>query len=102
MGVLIHCEGSERPTIHVLVHSLAGFKAEWRPRAGEEGLAGTQHDWVQVDSILINETEVRQASRQVRACNVNLAIKLSLQLADCRLEVVRDKGGVGADGLQRA
>src|SRR4051794_12790273 len=87
---------------HVLVHSLCASKAEWRPGAGEEGFAGTKHDWVKVDSILINKTEVRQASRQVRACNVNLSIKLSLQLADCRLEVVRDKGGVGADGLQRS
>ncbi|MCY1033471.1 ATP-binding cassette domain-containing protein [Corallococcus sp. BB11-1] len=94
--------GNVRQPDDVLVHLLAGLKAESRPRAGEEGLAGTKHDWVQVDSILINETEVRQASRQLRAYNVKLSIKLRLQLADRRLDVVRDKGGVGADGLQRA
>jgi hypothetical protein len=60
---------------HVLIHSLAGFKAQRRPRAGEERLAGTKHDRVQVDAILINKAEVRHASRQVRACNVNFSVK---------------------------
>ena len=79
---------------HALVHLLAGFEAEWWAVSREERLAGAQHDWVQVDSILINETEVRQASREVRAGKVDPS-NLSLQSADCRLDVVGNKSGVG-------
>jgi len=85
---------------HVLVHSLAGFEAQRRPRAGEERLAGTKHDRVQVDAILINKAEVRHASRQVRACNVNLSDKLSLEAAYHPLDVILDERGIGADRVQ--
>jgi hypothetical protein len=47
----------------VLANWIAGHKAERRPRAGEEGLAATQHDRAEVEAILINKTKVGQASR---------------------------------------
>src|SRR5262245_66325888 len=49
----------------VLANWIAAHKAEWRPGAGEEGLAATQHDGVEIEAILINNTKVGQASRKV-------------------------------------
>lgn len=43
---------------HVLANMIGGNKAEWWPRAGEEWLAATKHDGVEVESILINKTKV--------------------------------------------
>ena len=37
---------------------IAGHKAERRPGAGEERLAATKHEGMEVESILINETKV--------------------------------------------
>ena len=41
---------------------IGGNKAERRPRAGKEWLAATEHDGVEVESILINKTKVGYAS----------------------------------------
>ena len=87
---------------HVLANPIAGHKAERRPGAGEEWLAVTKHDGVEVESILIDKAKVGQASRQVRAGNFDLPGEPGLQPADRRLEVILDKRGVGADRLQRA
>ena len=57
---------------HVLANEIAGHKAERRPRAGEEWLAATKYDGVEVKSILINKTKVGQASCQVWSGNFNL------------------------------
>ena len=43
---------------HVFANSIVGHKAERRPGAGEEWLAMTKHDRVDVELILINKTEV--------------------------------------------
>jgi hypothetical protein len=77
-----------------------GHKAEPRPRAGEEWLAATKHERTQVEPILIDKTKVAQASRQVWSANFNLANELGLQPAYHRLDVIRDKCGVGTDRLQ--
>ena len=79
-----------------------GHKAERRPGSGEIRLALTQHDGVQVDSILIDQAKLGEAVRQGRASNFDLPVALGLQLADRTLEVIADKPGVGADRLQRA
>jgi hypothetical protein len=50
--------GNVRQPNHVLANSIAGHKAERRPGAGEEWLAATKHDGVEVESILINKTKV--------------------------------------------
>ena len=81
----------------MLANWIVGHKAERRPGAGEEWLAATKHDGVEVESILINKTKVGQASRQVWSGDFNLASELCLQPAYHRLEVIRDKRGVGAD-----
>ena len=81
---------------HVLANEIAGHKAERRPGAGEEGLAATKHDGVEVQSILINKTKIGQASRQVWSGNFNLPNELSLQPTYHRLDVILDKCGVGA------
>ncbi len=73
---------------HVLADSIAGHQPERRPGADEEWLAATKHDGAQVESILINETKLGQASCQVWSGNVNLPGLLSLQSAYHRLDVI--------------
>src|SRR3990172_3451005 len=77
-------------------------KAEPRPGSGEIWLAMTEHDGVQVDSILIDQAKFGEALRQAWASNFDLPVALALQLADRALEVIFNKPGVGADRLQRA
>lgn len=77
-------------------------KAQRRPGSGEIWLAVTKHDGVQVDSILIDQAKLGEASRQVRASNFDLPVALGLQLTDRALKIILDKRGVGADRLQRA
>ena len=48
-----------RQSNHILVNQIAGHKAERGPGAREEWLATTKHDGVEVESILVNKTEVR-------------------------------------------
>ena len=43
---------------HVLADSIAGHETERRPRAGEEWLSATEYDGVEVESILVDKTEV--------------------------------------------
>ena len=64
--------GNVRQPNHVLANSIAGHKAERRPGAGEEWLAATKHDGMEVESILIDETKIGQASCQVWSGNFNL------------------------------
>ena len=87
---------------HILGNAIMSHEAEPRPGSGEIGLAVTQHDGVQVHSILIDQAKVSEASRQVRAGNFDFPVALGLQVADRALEIVRDKPGVWADRLQRA
>ena len=63
---------------HVLANAIGGNKAEWWPRAGEEWLAATQHDGVEVEPILIDKTKVGQALSQVWSGNGDLPSELSL------------------------
>src|SRR5262245_36796549 len=78
-----------------LAHEIAGYKAERRPRAGEERLAAAEHDGMEVESILIDKAK-RGAG------NGDRAGKPGLQVTNHRLDVIRDQRGVGADRLQRA
>lgn len=43
---------------HVLANVIGGIKAERWPRAGEEWLAATKHDGVEVEPVLIDKTKV--------------------------------------------
>jgi hypothetical protein len=73
---------------------------ERRLGAGEERLATTKHDGAEVEPILIDKTGLGQALRQDRSGDVNLASQLGLQPAYHVLEVIGDKRGVGAEGLE--
>ena len=77
VGRVPQSSGHVRQPDHGLVNSIAGHKAERRPGAGEERLAATQHDGVDVESILINKTKIGQASRQVWSGDVNIAVAAS-------------------------
>src|SRR5437660_6170523 len=101
-GRVARLSGNVGQPDHVLANQIAGHKAERRPRAGEEWLAATKYDGVEVNSILVDKTKFGQASCQVWPGNVNLPNWLSLQPAYQRLDVILDKCGVGSDRLQRA
>ena len=58
VGRVARLSGNVRQPNHVLANSIAGHKTERRPRAGEEWLAATKYDGVEVKSILINKTKV--------------------------------------------
>ena len=62
----------------VLADTIARHKAERRPGAGEEWLAATKHDRAKIESILVDETKVGQASRELRSAKLDLAAELSL------------------------
>src|SRR5256885_2413762 len=63
-----------RQSDHVLGNSIAGHQVEGRSGAGEEWPATTEHDGVEVDSILVNKTKVGQASCQGWSGNFNLPV----------------------------
>src|SRR5574341_2613239 len=87
---------------HILANPITSHKAERRPGSGEIWLAVTEHDGVQVDSILVDQAKIGEALRQVRASNFDLPVALGLQLADRALKIILNEPGVGADRLQRA
>jgi len=80
-GELCDHSRNVRQPDHVLANSIAGHKMERRPGTGEEWLAATKHDGVEVESILINETKVGQASRQIWSSDFNLPSEFGLQPA---------------------
>ena len=82
---------------YILANSIIGHEAQRRPGSGEIRLAVTQHDGVQVDSILINQTKFSQAFHQLWASNFDLPVTLGLQLEDRPLKITLNKFGVGAD-----
>ena len=57
----------------------------------------SKHEGAKVESILIDKTEIGQASRQVWSGDVNLSDEPSLELAQHGLDVIPDKRGVGSD-----
>jgi hypothetical protein len=57
-GRVVRLSRSVRQPDHVLANSIAGHQAERRPGAGEERRATTKHDGTEVESILINKTQV--------------------------------------------
>jgi hypothetical protein len=87
---------------HILADPIISHKPERRPGSGEIWLAMTNHDGVQVHSILIDQAKFGEAVRQVRASNFDLPVALGLQLTDRALEINPNKAGVGSDRLQRA
>jgi hypothetical protein len=86
---------------HVL-NPIMSHKAEWRLGSGEVWRAVTKHDGMQVYPILIDQATLGEASRQVGASNFDLTFAPDLQTADRALDIVLNKRGVRADGLQRA
>jgi len=76
VGRVARLSRNVRQPDHVLANSFAGHKAEPRPGAGEEWLAMTKHDGMDVESILINQIKVGQAPCQVGSGYVDLPIQL--------------------------
>src|SRR5215469_14941846 len=76
VGRVARLSRNVRQPDHVLANSFAGHKAEPRPGAGEEWLAMTKHDGMDVESILINQAKVGQTPCQVWSGYVDLPIQL--------------------------
>lgn len=85
----------------VLAEVIGGHEAEAWSRAGEERRTATEHDRVEVGSILIDKTRPGQASCQARSANINPPGEFGLRCAHRRLDVTRDKRRIGAARLQR-
>src|SRR5690349_2503040 len=56
---------------------------------------------MEVKAILVDQSELSEAVRQLRSGDGNLAFQLVLQGTYRAVEVIRDERGVGADRLQR-
>src|ERR1700722_2090179 len=63
---------------YIPANAIARHQAEPRPGAGEERLATSKHDGMDVESILINQAKVGQAPCQVWSGYVDLPFQLSL------------------------
>jgi hypothetical protein len=58
VGRVARLSGNVGQPDHVLGNEIAGYKAERRPGTGEERLAATEYDGMEVKSILINKPKV--------------------------------------------
>ena len=58
-GRAVQLSRNVRQSDHIFVNEIAGHKVKRGARAGEEWLAATKHDGVDVESILVNQTQVR-------------------------------------------
>jgi hypothetical protein len=47
-----------------------------------KGLAVAKHDGVQVDPVVVNQAKLGEASRQIRAGDLDLLVLLGLQLLE--------------------
>ena len=63
---------------HILANPIARHQTERRPRSSEVWLPVTQHDGVQIDSILVDQAKLGETSRQVRTGNLYLPVVLDL------------------------
>src|SRR5215208_2367930 len=96
------CSGWDTRQPHrVLAHTIACDDAEGRPGAGEVRLAASEHEGAEVETILVDETEVGEARRQGGSRDVDLSFDVLLQPAHEGVEALPDECGVGADRLQR-
>jgi hypothetical protein len=93
---------NERQPDRVLANGIGGDKAERRPGTGEVWLSATKHERTKVEMILVDETEVSEARRQIGPGDVDVALDFCLQPAYEHFDIVTDKRGVGADRSQRA
>src|SRR5579859_4689888 len=91
VGRVARLSRNVRQPDYIPANAFAGRKAEPRPGAGEERLAMTKHDGMDVESILIDQTKVGQAPCQAWSGYVDLPFQLSLQPADHPLEVILDE-----------
>jgi len=77
-------------------------KAERRSGTGEVRLAAAKDVRAHVETVLVDQTEIGEARRQIRTRDVDLSLNVRLQPAHERSQVPVDQRGVGTDGLERA
>src|SRR5215510_7570586 len=85
----------------VLANAIAGNNAEWWPGAGKIRLAAAKHERAEVETILVDKTEIGEARRQGGPRDVDFALDFLLQSASKRVDVLCDECGVRADRFQR-
>src|SRR5215467_12398252 len=65
----------------ILADGIGGDKSQGRPGTGEVRLAATKHKWAEVETILVDETEIGEAPREFGPGDVDFALDFHLQPA---------------------
>jgi hypothetical protein len=81
----------ERQPDRVLANRIGSDKTERRPGTGEVRLSATKHERTNVEMILVDETEISEARRQIWPGDVDVALDFRLQPAYERFDIVTDK-----------
>lgn len=68
----------------------------------EDGLAGTEHDRIQVDPVLVDEAEFGEAAGQSGSAKLHITFVPGIQPADGAVEIVVDERGVRRNRLRRS
>src|SRR6185437_3226275 len=98
----IPCSGWDtRQPNRVLANTIAGDDLEGWPGAGKVRLAAAEYERAEVETILVDETEVGQTRCQGGPGDVDLTLDVLPQSAHKRVDALRDECGVWADRLQR-
>src|SRR3954449_5763172 len=96
------CSGWDtRKPNRLLAKVIIGNDAERWSSAGKVRLSGAKHEGAEVETILVDETEVGEARRQGGPRDVDLTFDLFLQSADKNLDVLADESRIRADRLER-
>ena len=68
-----------RQSNRVLANAIAGNDAEWWASAGKVRLAAAEHEWAEVEKILVDQTELDEAACQRRPRDVDIAFNVLLE-----------------------
>src|SRR6185503_10788058 len=66
----------------ILADFVSGDEAEGWAGAGEEWLAATEYEGAEVEMVFVDETKAGEVSRELGACDVDLAVHRFLQPPD--------------------
>src|ERR1700685_2179609 len=86
----------------ILADGIGGDQSEGRPGTGEVRLAAAKHKRAEVETILVDQTEVGEVPREFGPGDVDFALDFRLQLAHERFDVASHERSVRAYRLERA
>src|SRR5690554_3575636 len=80
-------DGNVTQPDYILANPIMRDQPQRWPGSGEIGRAVTKHDGVKVDAIFVDQSKIREACRQIRAGDFDLAIAPGLQRPDRALQI---------------